>query len=327
MSGSTKRALGLGALLGILLMLATAATTWVNPTFTAFGTNLVAAADAAAARTLIGITSGSLAPGDFNPTQFGVASGLVSITNTASLTNITIRSGLTMPDISGAVPRVLFMSTAGLFTTDSAFYYDSALDILRLSTLRVDVITNVSNDLRISVDSGRLIRFQSGSAVGVIGGTTFASATTTANGAAANTTLYTNTIPGLALTAAGDRFYFEASGQILPTIQTDERVRVNLGSTTIMDTSSMIALFPTLTNGSNWKLRGTITYVSASVQLVDIQMSAIRISASTDPRFEYNTSLTAAENSATDLGFGISAICTTASVTINNCFGEFKKGQ
>lgn len=88
-----------------------------------------------------------------------------------------------------------------------------------------------------------------------------ANVTTTGNTAATETTLFSYTVPGGTLASVGDCLEFMASGSISGTGNTDKRVRVKFGATTILDTTGCGGGF-----AFDWTLRGTAMCTGATSQ-------------------------------------------------------------
>lgn len=96
--------------------------TYYGP-ITQFGTNLVKSADAAAARTLLGIIPSGLTSADFNPTQFRVDSAVVSLTNGVLVTNLVNSGTITSATLdTGQGANDLFDMDQNVLTTSTVTF-------------------------------------------------------------------------------------------------------------------------------------------------------------------------------------------------------------
>ncbi len=138
--------------------------------------------------------------------------------------------------------------------------------------------------------------------------------TQTGNTAATETTLFTYTVPGGTLSADGMCLEFMASGSISASGNTDKRVRVKFGSTTILDTIGGAggAAF-------DWTLRGTLIRSGAATQKCECVLS-YELNGVDQPSQTMNR-VGSAETLASDVVLKVTGQGTSA----NDVVGEFWK--
>lgn len=119
--------------------------------------------------------------------------------------------------------------------------------------------------------------------------TLVSSVTQTGNAAATETNLFSFTVPGGTLAAAGDSLEFAAAGRFAATASTNKVIKVIYGATTIYDSGSLA-----ITTANSWSLRGSVTQVSLTVQKTEVV-----ISTSSSVLVSFATYATAAEDLST----------------------------
>lgn len=92
--------------------------------------------------------------------------------------------------------------------------------------------------------------------------------TQTGNTAATKTTLFTYTVPADTLSADGACLEFMASGSISGSANTNKRITVEFGATTLLDTTGSAGSF-----AFDWTLRGTVIRSGATSQKCEASLS------------------------------------------------------
>ena len=142
-----------------------------------------------------------------------------------------------------------------------------------------------------------------------------ANVTQTGNTAATETTLFTYTVPGGTLAATGDCLEFMASGSFSGTGNTDKRIRLKFGATTVLDTvgNSGGAAF-------DWSLRGTIIRTGSATQKCECALQWAANGGIDLPQQTQNY-ITAAETLSGDVVLKL----TGQGASANDVVGEFWK--
>lgn len=133
------------------------------------------------------------------------------------------------------------------------------------------------------------------------------------NTAGVETTLFTYTVPGGTLSSDGACLEFMASGTISNSANTDKRIRVKFGASTILDTTGCGGGFL-----FDWTLRGTVIRTGATSQKAEASLS---YQLNGDAPLQVQNYHVPAETMANDIALTITGQGTSA----NDVLGEFWK--